>query len=348
MRTLGIARALRRLVPETQFLFLTNSDAPHLISRDSFPVVKMLSPKPGPEDGRNDEARKINLGVAQATITRFDPDVIAVDFFPQGQLGSLAWIGQHRARKIFIAREPHPADPHGARRNAQIEAIHDVIIAPHRPDEQVKMETSKPVHYVGPILVRSRDEAMPRSQARRALGVPADAFLVYVGFGGGGRPDIIQSRNWILSVCGRFPQWTFAVARPPLDYGPPLDLGAANAIEFSYAPLAECWPAFDLAISGLSYNSTAELLHQGVPTLFVELKEPWDDWARRGRMIADAGAGLTIRFGDEEALITSLETLASASRREVIAKAARDMIPENGASRAAAVILEEARRIGIS
>lgn len=346
MRTLGIARALRRIAPETQILFLTNSEAPYLLWKDGFPVVKMLSPKPGPEDGRNNEARQINRGIAHATIGGFDPDLIAVDFFPQGQLGSLAWIRKHRSRKIFIAREPHPSDPHAGRRNEQIEAIHDVIIAPHRPEELAKFETSKPVHCVGPILVRSRGEAMSRDNARQALGVPRDAFIVYVGFGGGGRPDIMEARNWILSVCPQFPSWTFAFARPPLDRGPPLTFNVPNAIEFSYAPLAECWSAFDLAISGLSYNSTAELLHQGVPALFVELREPWDDWSRRGRMISDAGAGLTVKFGDDAFLSEALRTLSSESRRAAISEAAMTMVPDNGANRAAAIILEEARRVG--
>jgi UDP:flavonoid glycosyltransferase YjiC (YdhE family) len=342
MRTLGIARALRRQEPTAKVVFLTNTEAPHLISNDGFDVIKMLSPPSGQESRDVDDARRINAGIAYAAITHFDPDVIAVDFFPQGQLGSLAWIGQHRSRKVFIAREPNPNDPNSGKRQEQIEATYHAIIAPHRRDETIaEMQTSKPIHYVGPIMVRSRDEAKSREAARQALGVSNDAFLVYVGFGGGGRRDLAQARNWVLSVAARFPSWTFAFARPPLDRGPPMKFSVHNALEFSYAPLAECWTAFDLAISSLSFNSTAELLHHGVPTTFIEMQALSDDWARRGSMIAMAGAGLTIKLGNQAALINALETLASDTKRAQISEAAKALAPDNGSGRAAAVILSE-------
>jgi UDP-N-acetylglucosamine--N-acetylmuramyl-(pentapeptide) pyrophosphoryl-undecaprenol N-acetylglucosamine transferase len=340
MRTLGIARALRRLEPSSKIMFLTNSEAPHLIWNDGFDVVKMLSPKPGQETGDQDVARQINLGIAYAAISNFDPDVIAVDFFPLGQLGALAWIGKHRSKKVFIAREPNPKQAEDPKRSANIQAIYDLIIAPHREEENAAIPAGKPVRYVGPILIRSRDEALSRKAARQSLAVSPEGFLVYVGFGGGGRRDLAQARSWVLSVAGRFPHWTFAFARPPLDREPPMTFGVPNAVEFSYAPLAECWAAFDAAISSLSFNSTAELLHHGVPAAFVEMPALSDDWARRGRMIAKAGAGLTVQVGDQSALIRALETLAQESRRAEIREAAKAMVPDNGADRAAQAIVD--------
>jgi UDP-N-acetylglucosamine--N-acetylmuramyl-(pentapeptide) pyrophosphoryl-undecaprenol N-acetylglucosamine transferase len=339
MRTLGIARALRRQQPSATIMFLTNSEAPHLISGDGFPVVKMLSPPPGIEQ-RDENVVQINRSIAHGVITGFDPDVMAVDFFPVGQLGALNWIRGHRSFKIFIAREPNPNDPNAQQYAENIEAIYDLIIAPHRPEETVVLpRTTKPVHYVGPILVRSRDEALRRDIARQALGIRAEAFLVYVGFGGGGRRDLARARAWVLSVVDRFSNWTFAFAKPPLDRSPPGTFPTPNVIEFSYAPLAECWAAFDLAISSLSFNSTAELLHHGVPAAFIEMRSLSDDWARRGRMIAKAGAGLTVRVGDRPGLIRALDDLTSEPRRAEIRQAAMAMIPDNGAERAAAVIL---------
>ena len=342
MRTLGIAKALRRLAPQTKFLFLTNSEAPHLISNDGFDVVKMLSPTPGQETKDQDVARQINLGIAYATINAFNPDIIAVDFFPLGQLGSLAWIGDHRAKKVFIAREPNPRQADDPKRAESIRKIYDLIIAPHREDESASVPAGKPVHYVGPILVRSHNETMTREAARTKLGISPTAFLVYVGFGGGGRRDLAEAREWVLSIANHFPSWTFAFARPPLDRGPPMTFDASNAIEFSYAPLAECWTAFDLAISSLSFNSTAELLHHGVPAVFVEMQALSDDWARRGRMIARAGAGLIAKMGDAATLQKSLDALASESLRAKIKSAAMAMVPDNGADCAAAIIIEAA------
>lgn len=341
MRTLGIARAMRRLDPGAEILFLTNSEAPHLISGDGFAVVKMLSPVAGASRKDLQLASRINLGIARSTIVAFDPDVIAVDFFPLGQLGSLSWIGQHRAHKIFIAREPNPRQAQDPALARDINAIYQAVILPHREGEGITTPmVSAPLHHTGAILVRSRDEAISRNVARRLLGIPESAFAVYVGFGGGGRRDLDSARAWVLSVATDFPEWRFSFARPPLYRGEPARFHIPNAVEFSYAPLAECWTAFDLAVSSLSFNSASELLHFGVPAIFVNMPASSDDWSRRGKMISDAEAGIVVSLGDTDGLRAALTRLANHRDRQAISSNANRLVPDNGAERAVRIITE--------
>ena len=114
-------------------------------------------------------------------------------------------------------------------------------------------------------------------------------------------------------------------------------------VEFSYAPLAECWQAFDLAISSLSFNSTMELLHHGTPAVFIEMPEKADDWVRRGRMIVNAGAGLVVKRGDTTGLKAALGQMTEPARKAISAAAAA-LVPENGADRAARLLIELARQ----
>ncbi|MGH6884071.1 MAG: glycosyltransferase, partial [Hypericibacter sp.] len=134
--------------------------------------------------------------------------------------------------------------------------------------------------------------------------------------------------------------WTFAVARPPLLRSPSAVTPENGTKEISYMPMAECWAAFDAAISTLGYNSATELLHHGVPTIFVELAGGLDDWAKRAGRIAKADAGLPIKAFDSEGLHLQLDQLADPARRQTLADNARAMVPSNGARLAADAILE--------
>lgn len=348
MRTLGIARALRSREPNAAIMFLTNSEACQLAWRDEFQAIKLLSPPADnryPDPAIEQAVKRINSGVVASVLRDFDPDAVIVDFFPLGHTRELQPLRSHRARKIFVSRERRPQAPGTARAQKAVDAIYDLVLVPHDPEEgATPLPTAKPQRFTGAIMVRSRDEALSREEARVRMGLPTEAFIVYVGFGGGGRPGYEEARNWVLAEAARFPDWLFAVARPPLYRGTPLVVGPANLREVVYAPLAECWPAFDAAVSGLGYNGAAELLHHGVPTIFIELEDVLDNWSDRAARIARAGAGLPLKAFDTQALQVSFDTLADPARRAAIAAAARAMVPVNGAVVAADAILDLIRQ----
>lgn len=342
MRTMGIARAMRRMRPGIEFLFVTNSEACQLAWRDDFPTVKLLSL---PADfaalteARKEWIRTFNGKIVHSVVAGFDPDLAVVDFFPLGMSRELLPLAGHRSTKVFVARERNPQRPPDPGYIDTVRRLYDLVIVPHDELEQSAfLPAGKPVRCVGAIMVRSRDEALARDQARARLGLPRDGFLAYVGFGGGGRRDYDQALAWVLSQAGGFPDWTFVVARPPLYRGGPVESDRGNVRQIVYAPLAECWAAFDAAVSGLGFNGVAELLHHGVPTIFIELPAMMDNWAGRGRRIAEAGAGFHVKWPDDQALKRAFEGLADASRRKAITLAARTIVPDNGADRAAEAI----------
>ena len=200
-----------------------------------------------------------------------------------------------------------------------------------------------PVHWADHVMIRSRDEALPREEARRRLGLPRDAFIVYIGFGSGGDDEYEKLLQWVGAAASEFPDWLFACSAPPLYRGGSVMHAGPNVREFSYFPLAECWSAFDGAVSALGVNTTAELLHQGIPAIYVPRDLPEEDHSARAQRIADKGAGWIVEPYDTEALRRSLQTLADPREREQVSENARRMVPVNGAEHAAEYLLRWVR-----
>jgi predicted glycosyltransferase len=343
IRTLAVARALKARKPDIDIMFVTNSEACQLAWREGYPVVKLLSPPANfleLDIPAREQIRRINRGIVHSVLKGFTPDIVVVDFFPMGQIGDMMPLHSNAARKVFIARERNAA-AEIATHAELIESVYHLVLIPHEGDEVGgRRPANVPTRYTGAILIRSRDEALPREQARHRLGLAGEGFTVFVGFGGGGKPEYDAVREWVLDEAKAARNWTFAVARPPLLRSQPPATAQAGVKEIIYMPMAECWTAFDAAISTLGYNSAAELLHHGVPTIFVELSGGLDDWGRRARHIEQADAGLPLKAFDSEKLRASLDQLADPARRQMLAANARKLVPTNGAGIAAEAILE--------
>ncbi len=94
----------------------------------------------------------------------------------------------------------------------------------------------------------------------------------------------------------------------------------------------ELLPGVDCAISAAGYNSVHELLHVGVPTIFLPQHKIADDQAARAERAVHAGAARVTP--DLESLPTLIRSLPAGA-----AAAGRSLVPENGARLAAAHLL---------
>ena len=63
-------------------------------------------------------------------------------------------------------------------------------------------------------------------------------------------------------------------------------------------PMARYLRAFDLTVAAAGYNAFHELLHLGVPTLFVPMPRELDDQGARARWAQRMGAGLAVEGPD--------------------------------------------------
>ena len=338
-RLLGIARALRRLEKDSEILFVTSSEADHVIYQEGFAAVKVPSKTVREEVGLK---KQTYLRLAQTVIwnaiSAFDPDVLVVDTFPTGSFEELLPVLRWRQKNAFVFREQRPEQASAELLQATLR-LYDRVIVPH--DELAQAgplpEPEKAI-AVGPVLIREREELPTREAARAALRLPADGTLLYASFGGGGDPEGLRALTLTAEVVATLPGVRLVVGAGPLLRELP-DLPGAIVLTGRY-PALDFLPAFDAAVAGAGYNSVSELLFAGVPSVFVPFERTVDDQARRAQGIAAKGAGLACPALTREALAAAVNAVLAPGAQKSFRRAAQKLVPRNGAERAARALLE--------
>jgi glycosyl transferase family 28 len=317
VRQLAILRWVRRYTAllgiPTEVWILTTSEADTLARREGVPAFKLPS-KAMMRDAGIDPTRY--LAVARQwvmnAVAGLAPDVLVVDTFPGGSFGELLPVLETVPTRVLVARAVKDVIASDDAYRALLPLYHKTIV----PDDR----------GVGPILLREREELMPREAARAALGV-ADRKCVYITLGGGGdeaAPRVLPELTDRLVARG----WHVVVGAGPLYLGPERR-GPHITWMDRYVPL-ELLGGADAAVSAGGYNSVTELMFAGVPTVFLPQPRIADDQAGRARAAADAGAG---RFATTLAEIPDLLEAPGDAER------ARALVPYNGARAAAAEVL---------
>jgi UDP:flavonoid glycosyltransferase YjiC (YdhE family) len=338
-RLLAIARKVRRLEPDAEILFVTSSEADGVIYREGFAAIKVPSKTIRAVAGisHGTYVRTVQSVVWNA-VSSFHPDAIIVDTFPTGSLQELLPILSWSARKVFVYREQREE----AARNALFQSslkLYDVVIIPHDPGEDAPIvpDGVRPT-FVGPVLIRDRSEILSRQEARARLQLGANATAAYATFGGGGDPDIDRVFAFVDEL---------ARERAPIDVrysvGP---LERTQRTAQTAKPLSDLYPAmetfaaFDFAVASAGYNTVHEILHAGIPTIFIPFRRGLDDQELRAERVAAAGAGLALYDPTPESLAEAWSRLEDPRTRARLAECAAALVPRNGAENAARAIIE--------
>ncbi|HSV75293.1 MAG TPA: nucleotide disphospho-sugar-binding domain-containing protein [Chthonomonadales bacterium] len=335
-RLLAIARQVRARAPDAELVFLTSSEAESVLYREGFAAFKAPSRSlRGPARLRPSTYARMLQTVTVNLLASFHPHVLVVDTFPTGALQELLPVLRWDSRKVFVYRVQRPE---AARSAALHDALrfYDLAVVPHAEGEvEAPVPDGLQQVWAGPILIRERGEALPRAEAREALGVPPEGPLVYITFGGGGDPDLDRSLTATVdALAGNGPH--LAVACAPLQRRRFARRPGVTTVE--HYPMAEMLAAYDAAVSACGYNSAMELLHHGVPSAFVPFARQVDDQDQRARWIEGAGAGLRLPSTEPDAVRTAVARLLG-PEAEALRQRARDLVPEGGAARAAEAIL---------
>jgi UDP:flavonoid glycosyltransferase YjiC (YdhE family) len=150
------------------------------------------------------------------------------------------------------------------------------------------------VMRVAPVRLLDQGEIPGRAAACAALGFDPGATNVLIAVGAGNNFDLREIVSRALDrLAGRagigvaVAEWRIASEQPPM---PP---GVVRLEEY---PFAAALGAFDFAIAAAGYNTFAEHIAAGLPTIWVPNENPlMDQQIHRAAYARDAGFGACLR-----------------------------------------------------
>lgn len=336
-RLLAIADALRKERPEAQVLFITTSEADAVIAREGFAAVKLPSKNlAGQSRLQPGVYMKLAHTVVVNTVAAFNPAILVADTFPAGAVQELLPTLSWAMRRVFVFRAQHAERARDVFFQSAL-ARYDLCLIPHAEgSEDVPIPDSVRSVWTGDIFLRERSQAWSREKARFYLGLPQNAKILYVAFGGGGDEEFVNALASTVAAAEGI-GWTLAVADAPLARAN-LPACSDRLFRVSHYPMAECFFAFDAAVSAAGYNTVNELMHFGIPSILIPFPRGFDDQFARVRRLVEAGAAIASDL-DPTPLRAALDRLADERIAGALRAKAESLVPQSGAPRAAQEIL---------
>lgn len=326
---------------EPEIYFLTTSEADSLVWRNGFASFKIPS-KTSVKDSRipiENYLRMARQWVWNA-LNLIQPDLLIVDTFPNGSFGELVNALDLARHKAFIYREMKLDFSSRPAFQAML-PLYDQILVPHAASEvsltlpeRIRRRTT----FTGPILVRDREELLPRDEARTRLGIPSEKLAVYLSAGGGGDDTADTTLTSLMDALGSDPSLHLVVGAGPLYRGVPRR--GPHITWLTECDTVEMLSGIDLAVTAAGYNTFSELMFLGIPTVFYAQEKVADIQDKRlARAVAQgAAAMLPLPFTAEQAR-DAVAPLKEEAVRETMSAAARKLVPKNAARTAAAQLL---------
>lgn len=344
-RLIAISRWLRRhaerLNVATEIYFLTSSEAGSLLFTERFPSFKLPS-KTLIEEAGIDEKEFLDLAQhwVRQTLTALHPDLLLVDTFPQGYFNELDPCLKECPTAAFIYRplkESHASVPEF---QSALSHYRTILVAEYEQNASVLLlpAVSERALYIGPIIVRERDEILAREEARKVLGIADDQLAVYISVGGGGDVNAERQLQASYEALRGIQGLHLVIGAGPLYRGRCIYRDRVTWL--AHGSAAELMAAFDVAVSAAGYNSFNELMHFGVPTVFLPQEKWADDQKARAERAARAGAAFVLDSEtDGNVLRQIVEGFRDPAQRVSASRSARNLVPCNHACDAASALL---------
>jgi predicted glycosyltransferase len=342
-RLLAIALRIKEQYPQCDILFATTSDADNLLSRYGIPYVHLPSKKVAAHGqiGSRRLARLYNA-LINPLLDTWQPHVFITDTQVTGSLNdTLHYLRYGSALKVFV----HRSRKLSSYTQAQIQAqrFYHLVVVPHFLHQFTVPEPlgfNVPFFWSGPILLQERHEALSRAEARKQLGVTNNHMLVFLSLGGGGDESdpallmrvlqCLEHVQGIQIVLARGALRTFTIIS---DHN--------RVIETDTFPVSTYFNALDMAISASGYNTFHELMHFGVPTIFIPRPRGYDDQLERAEQAAQKGCCLVCPEEDIDTHLPQLvNDLMEPAMQQQLSQNAAAFVSVNGASLAAHEIMQ--------
>ncbi|HSI80608.1 MAG TPA: glycosyltransferase, partial [Solirubrobacterales bacterium] len=327
-RSMAIAK---RLDPTREPLFVTFSAAAPAVRELGFPVEYVASyDRPGAgNDWRWTRRVRARL---EAIVSEVRPEVVAFDgTHPYERL--LPALRSSGAALVWCRRAMWRRDSDTA--PLWRSHLFDAVLEPGEyaaaADTGPTVARRGEAHRVDPVVLLDRSDLLPRDEAERELGLEPGRtnVLVQLGQGDGVRA---ANRRCLRHLAAR-PEVQVAALASALATLDEVPDGVLR-LRGTY-PVSRYLAAFDVAVAAAGYNAYHELIHLGVPALYVPMPRQTDDQAARARYASESGVGVAVAGPDDPALEARLDDLLDPVRRDAIRERLASVELANGAADAA-------------
>lgn len=334
----------KRLSSSYQPYFLTMSEAYHLVHEQGFPVEYFPSAKKmGFSAKRKPDWEEIFYLRMTMMLDRLKPAAVVVDHVNPPEIMRLIKREYPAIRFVWSRRglwRQH-RKPAGLRMADAFDYVIEPMDLAAAVDMGFTTRQSEGTVYVPPVSLVQKDELISRREARTALGLPETGTVVLLNLSADSTDQlvslILHIKALLLKYAGNDESLTIFAPRHALHS---TELGQiAGVVMKPVYPVALYAQAFDAAISTAGYNSYHELVHLGVPSVFVaRATQTLDDQNRRASFAPIAGFGRSAQQVDSLEFEEALQAILDPHQRSRMRAAALEASPINGANTAAAAI----------
>lgn len=331
-RLLALARRLPEDVPRT---FLSLSSAVPAV--ESAGATWEYCPSYGALGGTTAAWNDMFAARLRLTLSTYDPRVLVFD--GTWPYAGLLEVLQESAglRTVWSRRAMWRPTVSGS--HLDVSRLFDLVLQPgeYAAERDVGATVGRPESvHVDPVTLLDREDLLPRAQARRELGMPAEGRALLLTLGAGTINDTTSDVGAVVAaVREAHPGWSVWLTRPPIAEARATPEGVGTVQVY---PMARYLAAFDGAVAAAGYNSFHELLAAGLPTIWVpNLDTSTDDQEARARYAADTGVGWCVVDVAAD-VAAALRELTDDDERAARSALALSRYPGNGAAAASALV----------
>ena len=316
MRQLALLRWIRRyssyLGINCECWIITASDADPIARKEGIPAIALPS-RERVRESADDEVRYLATAKVwiRNIVSSLSPDIMIVDGHPSGSMRELAHALEFAKHKSLITPSQYITGDIDTPTAGSIMSHYNQITKPTTNS---------------PILIREREELLPRHEARSSLGILRERVVSITLRGGESKENQAALKREIDKIIAN--DWHAVICAGPGYRGAALR-GPHRTWVGSHLPM-ELLPGIDVAVSPGGYHSFYELMYAGIPTVFLPQMRHDQESSRLFMKAEMAGAGRVARNVNQ---ISALIEDAGSPR------AARILAPRNGAREIAAKIL---------
>ncbi len=331
-RLLAIAKRLKKRVPNKEIIFFSTSLAKHLIIQEGFvgyyfPTKTLFDPQVTAS-----QWNKLFLKQLSGILRYHAPQMLVFDgTYPYlGLIQSMNQLAD--IKKVWIKREGSKVRDSDIG-SKQKERFFSFIITPREAGSHIPEEAGR--IYCDPIIYLEKSELLDREQLLKQWKVPENSRVVYMQLGAGNINDITNDITALVQTLKQTKEIFIVMGESII--GKDLKIQENKVMKLRDYPNSRFFKAFDLAICACGYNSFHELLHFGVPSIFIPNRETKkDDQFGRAMRAVQANAGMILENITPESVSKVVEN--ALNNRDILSKNAMSLVPDNGADSVAQFI----------